>query len=203
MKKLGILASGGGTNFQAIIDACREGRLAAKPVIAISNNSQAYALERAQKAGIPTAHLSSVTHPDNNDLDDAMVKTLQQRQVDLLILAGYLKELGPRTLQTFEGRIINIHPSLLPRYGGRGMYGMNVHRAVIENGDKETGVTVHWVQGEYDTGPVAAQKKIPVLPEDTPESLADRVLAEEHELLIETISGIISGSITYPDRQEK
>lgn len=192
MTRIGILASGRGTNFQAIIDACSEGRLNAIPVIAISNNSKAFALERAREAGIETAHLSSHTHPDPADLDAAMTRLLQAHHVDLLVLAGYMKKLGPRTLAAFKGRILNIHPSLLPRYGGKGMYGMNVHRAVIENGDRETGVTVHWVEGDYDTGPVVAQRKIAVLPGDTPEALAERVLDQEHDLLIETLAHVLS-----------
>ncbi len=195
MTKLGVLASHRGTNFQAIIDACRDGRLDARPVIAISNNSDALALARARKAGIPTAHLSSVTHPDPEALDAAILRTLEVHDVDLLVLAGYMKKLGPKTLDAFEGRIVNVHPSLLPRYGGKGMFGMKVHQAVIDNGDAETGITIHWVEGDYDTGPVIAQRRIPVRPDDTPESLAERVLAQEHELLIETLSRIISGDL--------
>ncbi|MEX0941271.1 MAG: phosphoribosylglycinamide formyltransferase [Pseudomonadales bacterium] len=191
MIKLGILASSRGTNFQAIIDACASGRLDAKPVIAISNNSRAIALARARDAGIPVAHLSGTTHPDERELDAAITKTLTTHEVDLVITAGYMKKLGPLTLTKFSRRIINVHPSLLPRHGGKGMYGINVHRAVIESGDHETGITIHYVNGEYDTGPIIAQKSIPVLPSDTPTSLADRVLAEEHKFLIDTLASII------------
>lgn len=202
MTKLGILASHRGTNFQAIIDACQDGRLDATPVIAISNNSDALALDRARKAGIATAHMSSVTHPDPSALDTAMADILMEHDVDLLVLAGYMKKLGPKTLDTFEGRIVNVHPSLLPRYGGKGMYGMNVHQAVIDNGDEETGITIHWVESEYDTGPIIAQKRIPVHPDDTAESLAERVLAQEHDLLIDTLSRIISGDLS-PSREKR
>lgn len=203
MTRLGILASHRGTNFQAIIDACRDGRLDARPVVAISNNSDAYALERARAADIPTAHLSSVTHPDEDELDAAMVDVLREHNVDLLVLAGYMKKLGPKTLKTFEGRIINIHPALLPRHGGQGMYGMNVHRAVIESGDTETGITIHRVQEDYDSGPIIAQRRIPVLSDDTPESLAQRVLAHEHEFLIETLKTIISNDLSRSRSKEK
>lgn len=203
MTRLGILASHRGTNFQAIIDACRDGRLDARPVVAISNNSDAYALERARTAGIPTVHLSSVTHPDAEKLDSAMVDVLREHEVDLLVLAGYMKKLGPKTLNEFEGRIINIHPALLPRHGGQGMYGMNVHRSVIESGDSETGITVHWVTEDYDTGPIIAQRRIPVLPDDTPESLSERVLAQEHEFLIETLENIITDDLNRSKPKEK
>lgn len=203
MTRLGILASHRGTNFQAIIDACRDGRLDAKPVVAISNNSDAYALERARASDIPAVHLSSVTHADEDELDTAMVDILREHNVDLLVLAGYMKKLGPKTLKAFEGRIINIHPALLPRHGGQGMYGMNVHRAVIESGDTETGITIHRVQEDYDSGPIIAQRRIPVLSDDTPESLAERVLAQEHEFLIETLNTIISNDLSRSRSREK
>ena len=187
MKKLGILASHRGTNFQAIIDACRDGHLKASPVIAISNNSKSVALERAKKAGIATAHLSNLTHQNPEDLDQAMLKLLDKYNVDLVVTVGYMRKLGNKILQRYAGRIVNVHPSLLPKYGGQGMHGMHVHNAVIQNGDTETGVTVHWVEGEYDTGPVIAQQVIPVKPGDTAESLAERVLESEHKLLINTL----------------
>lgn len=190
MIKLGILASSRGTNFQAIIDACATGKLNARPVIAISNNSKAIALERARDAGIPAAHLSSATHPGEDELDAAITRMLRAYEVDLVITAGYMKKLGPSTLAEFSRRIINVHPSLLPRHGGKGMYGMNVHKAVIESGDAETGVTIHYVDNEYDAGPIIARKSIPVLASDTPESLAERVLAEEHKFLIETLGSL-------------
>lgn len=191
MMVLGILASHRGTNFQAIIDACQCGRLKARPGVAISNNSAAVALERAQAAGIPTAHLSSRTHPDPDDLDAAILETLQQHNVDIVVTVGYMKKLGPRTLAAYANRIINIHPSLLPKYGGKGMYGMNVHRAVIDAGDSETGISIHRLDADYDTGPVIAQCRIPVHPDDTPESLAERVLEREHEFLVETLDAFI------------
>lgn len=191
VKKIGILASHRGTNFQAIIDACHAGRLHAEPVVVISNNSNAVVLQRATRAGIPTAHLSGATHPNPDDLDRAILDTLQRYEVDWVVTAGYMKKLGPRTLAAYDGRIVNIHPSLLPKYGGRGMYGLNVHKAVIDAGDEETGITVHRVDGEYDAGPIVAQTRIPVRPDDTPESLAARVLEHEHEFLIETLVELI------------
>ena len=191
MKRLGILASHRGTNFQAIIDACRNGQLSARPVVAISNNSKSVALQRARDAGIETAHLSNRTHPDPDELDHAILDCLTDHDIDIVITAGYMKRLGQRTLGHYAGRILNIHPALLPKYGGRGMYGMNVHRAVIESGDTPTGVTIHWIEGDYDTGPVIAQRTISVREDDSPESLASRVLELEHTLLIKTLSDLL------------
>ena len=191
MKKLGILASHQGTNFQAIIDACKDGRLRAIPVVAISNNSDSMALVRASRAGIATAHLSSATHPDPDALDAAILQTLEAHEVDLVVTAGYMKKLGPRTLATYRRRIVNVHPSLLPRHGGKGMFGINVHKSVIASGDRETGITIHYVDDDYDAGPVIARLKLPVLPNDTPESLAARVLEHEHEFLVETLGLLI------------
>ena len=192
--RLGILASHRGTNFQAIIDACTAGTLAAVPVVAISNNSNAQALARAREAGIDAIHLSKATHPDADALDRAIHDTLAAHDVDLVITAGYMKRLGPRTLASWPRRIINVHPSLLPRHGGKGMYGLNVHKAVLESGDTETGITIHYVDGDYDTGPVIAQARVPVEPGDTPETLAARVLKLEHRILIDTLAKLLEAN---------
>tara|TARA_Y100000310_G_scaffold339841_1_gene433772 strand:+ start:12650 stop:13255 length:606 start_codon:yes stop_codon:yes gene_type:complete len=193
--RLGILASHTGTNFQSILDACRDGTLAARPVVAISNNSASIALQRARRAGVPTCHLSSKTHPRKEDLDAAILSSLRDREVELVVLVGYMKHLGPATLDHYRGRIINIHPSLLPKYGGQGKYGMHVHEAVLASGDRESGVSIHLVNGEYDAGAVIAQKIVPVEPDDTPESLAARVLTHEHQFLVETLVRIVTKEI--------
>jgi len=191
LKKLGILASHRGTNFQAIMDACDDGRLKAKVVIAISNNSQSEALARAKRAGIETRHISGLTHPTDSAQDRAIQQALSAAEVDWVVTAGYMKKLGHETLATFKQRIINVHPSLLPKYGGQGMYGHKVHDAVLENGDTETGLTVHLVDGEYDTGPILSQRSVKVHDDDTASTLASRVLAEEHELLVQTLIGLV------------
>lgn len=196
--KLGFLASHQGSNMQAIIDACLEGRLAAEPCVVISNNRNAEALQRAQKAGVPAYHMNSKTHPDPNALDLAIVDVLRRHGVNLLILAGYMRKVGPQTLREFWSRILNIHPALLPKFGGQGMYGMHVHEAVIRSGDRETGITIHVVDEEYDQGPIVSQCRIPVEPGDTPESLRERVLAREHEFFVETLVKIASGDIVMP-----
>ena len=193
--RLGFLASHGGSNVQAILDACREGRLDAEPCVVISNNSDAMVLDRAQAARVPAFHLSSHVHPDPTRLDEAILATLEKYQVNLIVLAGYMKKLGPKTLARYRGRVLNIHPALLPKYGGRGMYGDHVHEAVLAAGDKESGATVHIVDEEYDRGPIVAQRIVPVLPDDTPDSLAARVLTVEHQLYAETLQRIATGDI--------
>ena len=195
MLKLGILASHTGTNFQSILDACQKGTLAARPVVAISNNSDSMSLQRAERAGVPTFHLSGKTHPREEDLDAAILDALRDHQVELVVLVGYMKHLGRATLDHYQGRIINIHPALLPKYGGQGMYGMNVHKAVLASGDRESGPSIHLVNSEYDAGPVITQRKVPVLADDTPDSLAARVLIHEHQLLVETLIKIVDGEI--------
>ena len=196
--KLGLLASHRGTNLQAIVDACSSGRLAAEPVVVISNNSDSGAARRARREGIPFQHLSGKTHPSAEDLDAAILAVLEKHDVELVVLVGYMKRVGPQTLARFAGRVINTHPALLPKFGGAGMYGQRVHEAVLAAGETETGVSVHLVDGEYDTGPVIAQCTVPVLAGDTAESLAARVVEREHEFLVDTIAAIVEGRIPLP-----
>jgi phosphoribosylglycinamide formyltransferase-1 len=185
--------------MQAVLDACAAGTLAARPCVVISNNSEAYALERTRLAGLPWRHLSSRTHPDPAALDEAVRATLANYGVELVLLLGYLKRLGPRTLAHYAGRILNIHPALLPRYGGQGMFGERVHQAVLDAGDAESGVTIHLVDARYDQGPIVAQERVPVLPGDTVATLAERVLAVEHSLLVATLRRIVAGEINLAE----
>lgn len=201
MKKLGILVSGRGSNMLAIAEACERGEVSADVELVMSNNRDSQALVSAQEKNIKTVHLSSKTHPDPDALDTAMTNALLESCVDFVLLAGFMKKIGPKMLAAFQGRIINIHPALLPKHGGQGMFGMNVHRAVIEAGEKETGVTIHMVDGEYDKGAILAQQAVAVAAEDTPESLAAKVLQVEHVLFAETIQKIIDGSIIVPTHQ--
>jgi len=198
--RIGFLASHGGSNVQAIIDACRAGKLAAEPCVVICNNSDAPVLERARRAGIATRHLSSHTHPLPEDLDAAVLETLLAHRVNLVVLAGYMRKLGPRTLARYRARVLNVHPALLPKFGGAGMYGKRVHEAVIASGDRDTGVTIHLVTEEYDQGPIIAQRRVPVMPDDTVDKLAARVLEAEHALYPETLAQIASGAIRLDDR---
>ena len=181
--------------MQAVIDACREGRLDAEPRVVVSNNSRSRALRRADEAGIPRYHVSRVTHPDDDSRDRAMVDILERHCVDLVVLGGYMKELGSRTIARFRNRIVNVHPALLPKFGGHGFYGLAVHEAVLAAGEGVTGATIHLVDGQIDHGPVLAQRRVAVDEDDTPETLADRVLAVEHSLYVDTLRRIASGEI--------
>ena len=192
---IGVLSSREGTNLQTIIDACKEGRLHARVQVVVSNSSGSTSMERARREGIPFKHISGRTHPDPDELDDAIATAFEEHGVELVVLAGYMKKLGPRTLDRYRRRILNIHPALLPRYGGEGMYGSRVHEAVLESGDAASGVTVHLVDEEYDHGPIVAQRKVPVLVDDTSDTLARRVLEQEHALHPETLQMIASGEI--------
>ena len=195
---LGFLASHEGSNMHAIIDACRSGRLEAEPRVVISNNSGSMALRRARSQGVPGYHLSAKTHPSSTELDRAIGNTLADHEVDLVVLAGYMKLLGPITLSRYRGRILNIHPALLPDFGGRGMHGKKVHAAVLASRSKFTGVTIHLVDEEYDHGLIIAQAKVPILQHANVESLQTRVQEREHEFYVETLQKIISGDIRLP-----
>ena len=194
---LGFLASHGGSNMQAIIDACKSGRLDANSCVVISNNSNSMALQRAKNEGIPHYQISVLTHPGPQE-DEEILRVLRHHGVDTVILAGYMKRLGPVTLRAYRGRILNIHPALLPRFGGKDMYGKRVHEAVLAAGEKVTGVTIHIVDEHYDTGPIIAQCQVPVLEGDTADSLAERVLKHEHVLFAETLQKIADGRIVLP-----
>ena len=195
---LGILASHTGTTLQAIIDACEQGRLNARCRIVISNNSHSLAIQRARNHGIPALHLSSRTHPDSQALDTAIADAISHHDVDLVVLAGYMKLLGPVTLRRFRNRIVNTHPALLPDFGGRGMYGDNVHRAVLKARRETTGVTVHLVDEIYDHGPILAQTEVQVLANDTLASLRDRVQTAERRFYVDTLQKIATNQIPLP-----
>lgn len=191
--RLGVMASGAGTTLQAVLDATEQGELDARVCLVISNNGASGALTRARAAGIPLRHLSALTHPEPKRLDRAILNALEQEGAEVVLLLGYMKKLGPTTLAGYRGRILNTHPALLPKFGGRGMHGMQVHRAVLEAGETETGVTLHQVEAEYDTGPIVAQTSVPVLPGDTAESLAERVQMRERTFLVEVLRRITLG----------
>jgi len=195
MKKLAILVSGRGSNMSAIIDACEQDRISASVEIVLSNNADAKALSIAKEKRINTVYISSQTHTNPEQFDAVMRNTLLKHNVDLIILAGFMKKIGPKVLSEFEGKILNIHPSLLPKYGGKGFYGMNIHRAVVDAGDKESGATIHLVCGDYDDGKILAQETVTLNEEDTPESLAKKILKIEHGLYVKTIQEIIEERI--------
>lgn len=193
--RIGVLASGEGTTLQAILDACNAGELAARVVGVVSNNSDSGALRRARAAGAQAIHLSGKTHPDPAALDRAIVDALRSNDVELVMLAGFMKKLGPGLLEHFAGRILNTHPALLPKFGGHGMYGMRVHEAVLAAGESKSGPSVHLVEAEYDTGRVLAQAEVPVLAGDTPQTLAARVQERERRLVVAVLAQVAQGEL--------
>lgn len=188
MYNLVVFASGNGTTLQAVIDAIDSKNLLANISLVVSNNPNAFALERAKKAKIPTY---IIKEKDTDKIDDELNTVLSKINVDLIVLAGYLKLIGPRLIQNYT--IINTHPSLLPKYGGKGMYGMNVHRAVVEAKEECSGVTLHYVNSEYDRGNTIMQTVVKVLPTDTPEDLAARVQNAEKIQLVEVLKSFVAG----------
>ena len=181
-----VFASGNGTTLQSIIDAIESKNLDAKIPLVVSNNPNAFALERAKSSNIPTYVIKSKS-PE--EMDDELSDVLSTIDVDLIVLAGYLKLIGKKLISNYT--IINTHPALLPNYGGKGMYGMNVHRAVIAAKEKYSGVTLHYVNSEYDRGPTIMQTRVKVMPNDTPEDLAKRVQAAEKIQLIEALKNFV------------
>lgn len=195
---IGILASHFGSTLQAIIDAHAAGRLRATPRVVISNNSGSEALKRAERAGLRALHFSQKTHPEPGALDRAIVDALHGSEVDVVVLAGYMKKLGAGVLESYPGRILNTHPALLPKFGGKGMYGMRVHEAVIRAHEAQSGVTLHVVDADYDTGPIVAQRRIPVFPNEDAHALSERVKLVERDLLVETLDRLATGDLALP-----
>ena len=185
-KKIGVLISGGGTNLQAIIDACSEKKINAEVVVVISNKEHVYGLERAKKAGIDAISIDPKKFR-NLEYDLELIKELEKRDVELVVLAGFLRVLSPKFIDKFRGKIINIHPSLIPQFCGEGFYGEKVHQAVLDSGSESSGATVHFVDEGTDTGEIILQESVEVLKDDTVESLQKRVLIVEHKILVKAL----------------
>ena len=184
MLRLGVLVSGGGTNLQALIDAAESKALEAEIAVVISSDPEAYAVARAKQHNIETVCIKKSDYAAQEDYDRAMAGILISRQVGLAVLAGFLPHLGPFLIRTFERRIINIHPSLIPAFCGKGFYGIKVHEAALARGVKVTGATVHLVDEGTDTGPIILQKAVDVRDDDTPETLQLRVMKEAEWILL-------------------
>lgn len=197
--RLGFMASHNGSNVEAIIGNIENKNLEALAKVVISNNSDAEVLKMARDKNIPYTCLSSKNYPDFNLLEQAIIGTMRDNDVNLVILAGYMKLLGEDVVNAYRNRILNIHPSLLPNHGGRGMYGIRIHEAVINSDDEETGPTVHVVNGDYDDGKILAQCVIPRYERDTPETLAERVLRFEHVLYSQVLRDIQKGIINLDE----
>ncbi|MBI1858832.1 MAG: phosphoribosylglycinamide formyltransferase [Candidatus Melainabacteria bacterium] len=192
-KRLAVLVSGSGTNLQAIIDAIKDRSLPNTEIaIVISNKQDAYALKRAENNDIPSIFLDPKQYKSKEEYDQKLKAIIKEQNIDLIVLAGYIRILTQSFIQAFDkDKIINIHPALLPKYGGKGMYGNNVHKAVLENNEKESGCTIHYVTHEVDAGPIIAHEKVPVYENDTIESLSKRIRVKEHKLLVKAINTVL------------
>jgi phosphoribosylglycinamide formyltransferase-1 len=194
MLRIAVLASGGGTDLQSILDGCDSGLIDGKVVAVVSNNRDAFALERARKHGAAAISIDHRGKP-REGYERELAAELEKHRPDLIVLAGWLRVLTKYFINKYKNKIINIHPALLPRHGGKGMHGMNVHEAVLRAGDAESGCSVHFVTEAVDGGPVIARMKVPVLPGDTPETLQARVLEAEHRLLPIVVQWFAEGKV--------
>lgn len=185
--KIGVLISGGGTNLQSIIDNIQRGNINGKIGLIISNKEDAYGLERGYKAGIPSLYVNSKSFESHEDYNRELIKRFKEKDIDLIVLAGYLKALSEEFVNEYKGRIINVHPSLIPSFAGKGYYGERVHEEVLKYGVKITGVTVHFVDEGMDTGPIILQETVTVKDDDTVDTLKERVLEIEHKILPKAI----------------
>ncbi|WP_442497681.1 phosphoribosylglycinamide formyltransferase [Methylobacter sp. sgz302048] len=193
--KISFIASHGGSSARHIIAAIEQKALAAELGVVITNNSDSAILRWCQEQHIPVHLINAKTHPDPESEDLAIMNTLTEAQTDLVVLSGYMKKIGPHTLARFNGHILNIHPALLPKHGGHGLYGDRVHEAVLKSGDTVSGASVHLINERYDEGPVLKQSHVPVLPDDTVASLRARVQATEGDLYLETLKDIVEGKL--------
>ncbi|HHQ6625309.1 phosphoribosylglycinamide formyltransferase [Serratia sp. JSRIV002] len=194
MKKIVVLVSGQGSNLQALIDACQQGRIAATIVAVLSNNAQAYGLQRAEEAGIAAQALDAKSFADREAFDAALAQAIDQYQPDLVVLAGYMRILSNAFVQRYAGRMLNIHPSLLPKYPG-----LHTHRQAIDNGDAEHGTSIHFVTEQLDGGPVILQAKVPIFPGDEEDEVIERVQTQEHTIYPLVVSWFIEGRLAMRD----
>jgi len=201
MLKVTVLVSGGGTNLQAILDAVASGDIHNTQIVrVISNNPKAYALTRASEAGVDAICVSPKSYTDREEFHKALLAAIDEVNTDLVVLAGFMVVLPPALIQAYAGRIINIHPSLIPSFCGQGFYGLHVHEEALRRGVKVTGATVHFVDEGTDTGPIILQKAVDILPGDTPEVLQRRVMEQaEWKIMPRAIDLIAAGKVTIVD----
>ena len=195
MKKIAVFVSGGGSNFKAIHHQIQKREIPGEIVLVISNNPNCGAIEYANENSIPIIIINAVQYPNPHTRDEFFIETCLKAEIDLICLAGYMKMLPPAFVKQYENKILNIHPGLLPEFGGKGFFGMRVHDAVINSGKRESGATVHFVGEIYDYGPIILQKKVEVLETDTAESLAARILKLEHKLFPEVVKAFCENKI--------
>jgi phosphoribosylglycinamide formyltransferase-1 len=197
MYKIGVFASGGGSNFLSIAEAAAAGKLSVEIAFLITNNSSCGAVAKAQKLGIPVYHISSKTHRDPEALDQAMQEVIAEHQVELLVLAGYMKKMPSGVLKQMNNRVLNIHPALLPAFGGKGCYGIHVHEKALAAGVRYSGVTVHLVNENYDEGHILAQRVVEVKKGDTPQILQARVLEQEHDIYWRVVAAFANNQVEW------
>ena len=185
--KIGVLISGGGTNLQSIMDGIDQGKISGKIELIISNNKDAFGLERGKNAGIESIYINPREYESEELFNKSLLHEFQKRDIQLIVLAGYLKKLSKEIISAYTGRIINIHPSLIPSFCGKGFYGKRVHEEVLKYGVKITGATVHFVDENMDTGPIILQKAVNVDEDDTVDSIQKKVLSVEHHILSEAV----------------
>jgi phosphoribosylglycinamide formyltransferase-1 len=196
-----VFASGGGTNFQALLDRKAAGYLHVDFALVVGNNSDAKAFGRARENGIKTVHIAPSHFENDAAYSKKLSAALREAGTELIILAGYMKKLPSAIVKEYQNKIMNIHPALLPAFGGKGMYGTNVHKAVLEYGAKVTGVTVHFVDEEYDHGPIIIQQTVPVMDDDDENTLAVRVLKAEHDTYWRAVEEVARGKIRVVGRK--
>ena len=201
MLNIAVFISGGGTNLQAIIDAIKENKINGKIKLVFSNRKNAYGLIRAQNESIDTFYLNRKKFFSSEKYDERILEELERKNIDLIVLAGYLNILSLKLVSKYSNRIINIHPSLIPSFCGDGFYGENVHKAVIKSGVKFTGATTHFVDEKVDTGAIILQDVVPVLINDDFETIAKRVLEIEHEILVKTVKAFCDNKIVFKDNR--
>jgi len=198
MLRIAVLASGGGTDLQSILDAIESGQIDGRVILVLSNNPDAQALERGKKHGAESVFVDH-RGKEREEHERELANEIDKHEIDLIVLAGYIRMLTFYFCNKYKFKIINIHPALLPRHGGKGSFGMNVHQAVIDADENESGCSVHFVTEEVDGGPIIAQKIVKVQPGDTPESLQARVLEEEHKLLPLVVQWFAEGRVSVRD----
>tara|TARA_Y100000590_G_scaffold15695_1_gene18805 strand:- start:801 stop:1433 length:633 start_codon:yes stop_codon:yes gene_type:complete len=203
MKNIAIFASGSGSNFQAIHQYIKKGEISGEILLVVSNNSNSGAIKYAKENNMSTFIVNNFLYPNIEDYNRLLIKKLNKNSIDLIVLAGYMKLLPLEIVKAYHNRILNIHPALLPKFGGKGYYGNRVHEAVIASGDLESGVTVHFVDEEYDNGEIIAQETVRVIHNDTSESLAKRVLKVEHRLYPKVVKAFCENRIIRKNNKFK
>jgi len=201
LKRLVVMVSGGGSNLQAVMDAVKNKKINGEIVGVIASRADAYGLVRAKKVGIPTLVIERKQFSDAHAFDTANLEAISAFSPDLIVLAGYLSIIGSLVIEAYRNRIINIHPSLIPSFCGKGYYGQRVHTAALDYGVKVSGATTHFVDEGADTGPVIMQKTVPVLSDDEPKDLAARVLTVEHEIIVETVALFCANKLSVDGRK--